>query len=173
MAAFYHLDRGKVDDETAEMRKKRERIVADSPIPHVFKMKAQMLAQGRTHEWLTEAPNMLANIKVYASGGENGLHTHLGEDHMFIVLQGSACFRGPRDEEKTVGEYEGVLLPGGCYYRFESNGDKPLVLLRVAAYNETGQKGRLNIYGEPLPGDALENGQEEVVRKPGVYWGAK
>ncbi len=67
-----HLDRGKVDDETPEMRKRREKIVADSPTPHVFKMKGQMLAQGRTHEWLTEAPNMLANIKVYASGGENG-----------------------------------------------------------------------------------------------------
>ena len=167
-----NLDRGKVENETPEMTAKREKLVAGSPTPHVFKMKAQMLAQGRTHEWLTEAPNMLANIKVYASGGENGLHTHLGEDHMFIVLRGSACFMGPRGEEKTVAQYEGVLLAAGCYYRFESNGDVPLVMLRVAAYNQTGEKGRINIYGKPLPGDALENGQEEVIRKP-EFWGAR
>lgn len=167
------IDRGRIADETGEMKKKREAVVAASPTPHFFNMRAQMLAQGRSHEWLTEAPNLLANLKVYASGGENGLHTHLGEDHMFIVMQGSASFRGPRGEERRVQQYEGVLLPAGSYYRFESDGDVPLVMLRFAAYNESGKKGRLNIYGKPLPGDAAENGQEVVIRKPGEFWGAK
>ena len=94
------VDRGQVADETEEMRRKREAVVAARPTPYFFGMRAQMLAQGRTHEWLTEALNLLANLKVYASGGENGLHTHLGEDHMFIVMQGSASFRGSRGEER-------------------------------------------------------------------------
>ena len=42
-----------------------------------------------------------------------------------------------------------------------------------AAYSDTGKKGRLNIYGKPLPGDAAENGQEVVIRKPGEFRGAK
>ena len=167
------LDRGQVAGETEEMRKQREAVLAESTVPHFFKMQGQMLSQGRTHEWLTEAPNMLCNIKVYASGGENGLHTHLGEDHMFVVLQGSACFMGPRGEKKQVGQYEGVMLPAGSYYRFESNGDVPLVLFRVAAYNDTGLKGRYNIYGKPLPSEAAENGQEPIVRIPEKFWGAK
>ena len=34
-------------------------------------------------------------IKVYASGGENTLHAHNNEDHMFVILQGTAIFHGP------------------------------------------------------------------------------
>ena len=167
------IDRGRVADETEEMRKKREAVVAASPTPHFFSMRAQMLAQGRTHEWLTEAPNLLANLKVYASGGENGLHTHTGEDHMHIVMQGSACFFGPHGEEAHVGQYEGVMLPRGAFYRFQCTSKEPLVLLRVAARRLDGTNGRINVYGNPLPGESDENGKLPPVPVPGVFWGAK
>ena len=60
--------------------------------PSFFKMRAQMLDKGRTNTALARTENMWATLKVYASGGENGLHTHPNEDHTFIVLQGSARY---------------------------------------------------------------------------------
>ena len=51
-----------------------------------------LLEQGTTYDPLATAENLWVNIKVYASGGENALHSHGGEDHAFIVLQGKATF---------------------------------------------------------------------------------
>ena len=47
-----------------------------------------LLEQGTTYDPLATAENLWMSIKVYASGGENALHAHGGEDHAFIVLQG-------------------------------------------------------------------------------------
>ena len=33
-----------------------------------------------------------AHSKVYSKGGENALHSHDIEDHVFLVLQGEASF---------------------------------------------------------------------------------
>ena len=57
-----------------------------------FKMRAQLLDQGRTNTLMAKTDNMWATLKVYASGGENGLHTHPNEDHTFLVLQGKARY---------------------------------------------------------------------------------
>ena len=53
-----------------------------------FKRGAQLLDQGRTNTVLAKTDNMEARLKVYASGGENALHTHFNEDHMFVIMQG-------------------------------------------------------------------------------------
>ena len=66
------LDRGQVNEETEEMRKKREAIIAASPRPEMFKLRAQLLKQGRTTDLVSSTDNMRVHIKVYASGGENG-----------------------------------------------------------------------------------------------------
>ncbi len=68
----------------------RQRALAENAGPTVFKMSAQLLDQGRTDTPLCATEGMKARLKVYASGGENDLHAHPHEDHMFIVLQGSA-----------------------------------------------------------------------------------
>src|SRR5207237_4424690 len=82
--------------------------------PSFFKMRAQMLEKGRTNTALARTENMWATLKVYASGGENGLHTHPNEDHVFIVLQGSARYYDADGGYTDVGKHEGIMLPAGA-----------------------------------------------------------
>ena len=154
------------------MRKQREAAVAGSPPPQFFKLSAELLAEGRSNQIVADTGTMVVNLKVYASGGENGLHNHGDEDHFHLVMSGRACFYGPRGEEKILGPFEGVMLPAGCFYRFHAIGDAPLVLLRVAAKLGTPTPHRrYNVYGEPLPSGSKENGYANPVPL-GVFWGA-
>jgi mannose-6-phosphate isomerase-like protein (cupin superfamily) len=140
--------------------------------PTLFRLRAQLLDQGRSTTKLAETDNMWATLKVYASGGENGLHTHPYEDHMFIVLQGTARFYGPKDETIDLGRYQGIMLPAGSYYKFQSTSEEPLVLMRVGCQAGQGDPvDRLNIKGEPMPGDSKENGRVEVIPRPNAWFG--
>ena len=166
------LDRGQVAGETEEMRKQREAVLAESTVPHFFKMQGQMLSQGRTHEWLTEAPNMLCNIKVYASGGENGLHTHTNQDHTFLVLQGSARFYDENGTTTDVNKLEGIMLPAGAYYWFEATSKEELILFRMGCRTNDKDPGeRLNINGDLMPGESAENKKTEIIYKDGQFFG--
>jgi mannose-6-phosphate isomerase-like protein (cupin superfamily) len=114
--------------------------MADSlgPTPTVFKVHGTpLLLEGNTHTLLAEAPGLWAHIKVYARGGENGVHSHPDEDHLFFVLAGRATFVDPDDRETVVGPYEGIMLPRGTAYAFRSSADENLVLLRVGAPRDT------------------------------------
>ena len=111
-------------------------IPGDAPKPSFFRMRARRLSQGSTEEPLAIGKHLWLKIKVYGKGGENKLHAHDNQDHSFIVLDGKARFHGPRGEKKTLGRNEGILLPAGSYYWFESVGKDPLVLLRAGAYSE-------------------------------------
>ncbi len=90
-----------------------------------------LLEQGTTYDPLATAENLWVNIKVYASGGENALHAHGGEDHAFIVLQGMATFTFGDGGVKTVRTHEGVMIPKNVQYKFEADEAENLVLLRV------------------------------------------
>jgi mannose-6-phosphate isomerase-like protein (cupin superfamily) len=167
------LDTGQIEDETEEMRVKREATIAASAPASLFKLRAQLLKKGRSTDLVSSTDNMRVHIKVYASGGENGLHNHTDEDHFHLVLEGSARFYGPRDEVIDCGQYEGIMLPAGSFYRFNATSDEPLILLRVGAKAApTSEHDRINIYGDPLPTEAPGNGQVEVIPREGEYWGA-
>ena len=168
------IDTGKKQQETDAMRKAREVMLLNSPPAQFFKLRAELLKQGRSNQRIADTGNMWINLKVYASGGENGLHNHTDQDHFHLVLSGSACFYGPRGETKHCGPFEGVMLPSGSFYRFEATSKEPLVLLRVAAKTDpTEDHPRYNIYGEPLPSHLKENGgQIKVISDEGNFWGA-
>jgi mannose-6-phosphate isomerase-like protein (cupin superfamily) len=167
------LDTGQLENESDEMRQKRESTLASSPPPSFFKLRAQLLKKGRSTELVSDTDNMRVHIKVYASGGENGLHNHTDEDHFHLVLEGSARFFGPRGEEVNCDRYEGIMLPAGSFYRFYATSEEPLVLLRVGCKApSTSVHDRINIYGDPLPTDSPENGKGEVIARPGEFWGA-
>src|SRR5688572_1130759 len=84
----------------------------------VFSLKAPVLSEGRMESILATTPLTSMVIKVYASGGENGMHAHANEDHCFVVLQGQATFHlGTEDNVRVVNKYEGVMLPRGAFYR--------------------------------------------------------
>jgi quercetin dioxygenase-like cupin family protein len=139
--------------------------------PSFFKMRAQMLEQGRTNTALAWTDNMWATLKVYASGGENALHTHPNEDHTFFVLQGKARYYDADGGHTDVGKHEGIMLPAGAYYWFEAISEEPLVLVRVGCrVGPQDADGRLNIRGEPMPGDSKENKHGPVVYRDGEFF---
>jgi mannose-6-phosphate isomerase-like protein (cupin superfamily) len=167
------VDKGQVANETEEMRRKREAMIAKSPRAQPFRLRAEMLKQGRSNQIVADTGNMWVNLKVYASGGENGLHNHTDEDHFHLVLSGSACFFGPRGEELHCDPYEGIMLPAGSFYRFHATSSEPLVILRVGArLPDVKEDTRYNIYGDPLPSDSKANGRADVITDEGRFWGA-
>jgi mannose-6-phosphate isomerase-like protein (cupin superfamily) len=110
-----------------------KRELAKSAKPSFFHMRTQLVDAGNTELPLAVGDNLWIKIKVYAQGGENYLHAHPYQDHSFIVLDGKACFHGPRGERRTLKRNDGILLPAGSYYWFEQVGKEPLVVLRLGA----------------------------------------
>lgn len=133
-------------------------------VPSFFRLEAQLPLDGRTNIPMASSQNMWVVLKTYASGGENELHAHPNEDHTFVILQGSARFYGPAGEEKVIGAGEGVLLPRGTFYWFQTISAEPMVLLRVGSATAAGDRyGRIDIKGEAMPGDDPANKQRPLV----------
>lgn len=138
-----------------------------------------LLEQGTIYDPLATAENLWVNLKVYASGGENALHSHAGEDHAFIILQGKATFTFDEGRTQVVGKYEGVMLPKNAKYKFEADEEENLVMLRVGGgvRTETGLED-LTHFGTPKDvtakttfadgevkvGDAKKNGETAKKR---------
>ncbi len=142
--------------------------------PTLFSMKAQMLEQGRTDTVLAATEDLSVRLKVYASGGENELHAHPDEDHVFVILQGSALFYGPDGETQSVAANQGFMMPKGMLYRFNATStDECLVMLRIGTPNFQGQAkdDRIGRDGKPLVGDTKENKHVPVIFKEGVRFG--
>ena len=137
-----------------------------TPKVQVYSMKVPLLTSGRTNEVLARTDTVEVRAKVYAEGGENGLHTHTDEDHTFFILDGEATFYDPEERPTVVGRYEGLMIPAGAYYRFQSTGDTNLVLLRFGAdvpMPEGAVAPRIGIDGSPLEGKDPRNKQVPPV----------
>jgi mannose-6-phosphate isomerase-like protein (cupin superfamily) len=92
-----------------------------------------LLTTGRSADLIALAPQLWVHAKVYAGGGERGLHSHPNEDHLFFVLSGTATFRNIDDEKFEVGPYQGIMVPRGVVYAFDTTSEESLVILRVGA----------------------------------------
>lgn len=140
-----------------------------------------LLEGGATMELLGLSPMLWAHSKVYSSGGENALHSHEIEDHVFLVLQGEAIFHFEDGSQTVARAFEGVMVPRGTRYRFhadEAHGN--LVMFRVGAAavkNSADLHPKFNIPNEALlsrsdsqgryaAGDAKQNG---VAAQPTVF----
>ena len=89
---------------------------------------------------------MKVQVQVVKNGGENNLHTHTGEDAFWYVISGAVKFYGEGD--KLVGEYkkgEGILVPRGYKYWFESASLEPLEILRVTAKDQNIDNKRVDL----------------------------
>ena len=138
------------DEWRAEMAR-----LAQSKLPSFFHVRARLPKKGRTNQVLGATRHMNVVLKTYASGGENELHAHANEDHVFIVLQGQATFYGPRGETREVGRNDCVLLPANAYYRFHAREDaEPLVMLRIGAAIDPDANvlARIDAQGKPFDG---------------------
>jgi len=124
--------------DDAKIVVRQPNVAIDSAV--VFSMRdLPLLEQGTSYDPLATAENLWVNIKVYASGGENTLHSHGGEDHSFIVLQGKATFTFGDGRVQSVGVHEGVMIPKNVQYMFEADETENLVLLRVGGGQRTGR----------------------------------
>jgi len=85
-------------------------------------------------------------MRVNKDGGENNLHTHTGDDAFWYVVSGAVKFYGEGD--KLIGEYqkgEGILIPRGFKYWFESGSKDPLEILRVTAKDQMVDNKRVDL----------------------------
>jgi mannose-6-phosphate isomerase-like protein (cupin superfamily) len=143
--------------------------------PQAFRLRADLLAQGRANIPVAATDALTVMVKVYASGGENALHAHPTEDHSFIILQGAATFHDAEGEMTTLRANEGILVPKGSLYRFHSvESEGPLVMLRVGTPNMALQdKGatRVSPSGDYLQGDSKENRTVELQVLEGRTFG--
>ena len=131
----------------------------DAAKPSFFSIRPQLLDAGNTEEPLAVGEHLWVKIKVYAKGGENKLHAHPHQDHSFILLDGRARFHGPRGEYRELGRNDGILLPAGSYYWFETISEEPLVILRLGATTGGGHPDtRIMDDGEPK----IRRGRDEI-----------
>ena len=143
--------------------------VEAGPKAQVFSMRTPLLSEGRSNQEVAATDLLKLRMKVYAEGGENGLHRHLDEDHAFVVMQGQATFHDEKGTTSVVNKYEGIMIPRGAYYFFQSSGDENLVLLRVGAGRKPEGGFRLGPNGVPLT--AEENKHIDGVPIPGRFFG--
>jgi mannose-6-phosphate isomerase-like protein (cupin superfamily) len=167
--------------------------LTDAP-PSAFQLKFSMrklplLEGGATMDLLGLAPMLWAHAKVYSTGGENALHSHEIEDHVFLILQGSATFHFGDGSSADVRPFEGVMVPRQTQYRFHANeADGNLVMFRVgaAAVKDSSDldprfslprealKSRADTQGRYAAGDAQKNGTaaQPTVFKAGAFFAA-
>lgn len=130
-----------------------------------FNLKTRLLKQGRTNLPLAATKGMSVVLKCYAGGGENELHAHPHEDHVFILLQGSACFLAPDGQVTMLGVNQGIMLPAGTVYSFKAMGDENLILLRIGATltPDVDPLARIDVEGKPFDGYSAGNKRQKVV----------
>jgi mannose-6-phosphate isomerase-like protein (cupin superfamily) len=142
------------------------------PQAQVVQLKTQLVKSGHTRHMLAETDLMTLRIHCYApGGGENALHSHTKEDHIFIVLDGIARFTTGRDGRTILAatKNHAVVLPAGSYYQFCNSGDQPLVLARIGAGSDKADQ-RLNPDGTAIPGRAHEAGAAQPVLIEGAFF---
>ena len=135
-----------------------------------FELKTPMLKQGTSHKNLAGTDLMGIALKVYAEGGENGLHTHPGEDHSFIILEGEMTLYDKDEKVTILKRGHGIMIPTGWYYWFKSSGGEPLVFLKLSAYNGKVKVEKGSNYGKlPAPG-VVEQERPPKIPIDGSYW---
>ena len=146
-----------------------------APKATTFSIKGPYLSAGRVNIDLARTDLLWLSLKVNAEGGENAIHMHTHEDHAFVVLEGEVTFFDEQGNETTLGQYEGIMLPRGAFYRYLNTGNRNLFLLRVGAKLEAGnaQESRLKPDGTPILGDTAENHHVDGVPIPGKSFGAE
>ena len=131
------------------------------PSTQKFSLRTPYMKQGRITQLVAETENMRIHTKINYEGGENEIHTHLDEDHSFIVLEGQMSVFDEKGNEIKVEKHQGVMIPQGAYYRYLNTGKENLVVIRVGAgikgKPQGGVKMRVRPDGKPLLAYSEEN----------------
>jgi mannose-6-phosphate isomerase-like protein (cupin superfamily) len=145
----------------------------EAPKAQLFSLKTPYMKQGRVTQLAAETSNMWIHTKINAEGGENEIHTHLDEDHAFIVLEGKMSVFDEKGNEMKLKPYQGVMLPKGAYYRYLNTGAGNLVVLRIGStVAEKPQEGAMRVRpdGRPISGGSIENKSLPPIVDPGKFF---
>ena len=140
------------------------------PSPEILSLRTQLVRAGHTKELLAETDLITFHVHCYAlGGGENGLHAHTDEDHIFVALQGEANFRGRDGALPALRKHQAIFIPRGAFYSFSNDGTEPLILIRFGASRER-SGGRLDPGGKPIPGRSQQHGAQAPVFLEGAFF---
>ena len=107
---------------------------SSAPAPQVFKYERPALDRSKRVLRMGRSDIVRGNVHVVREGGENNLHAHPNSDGFWMVLSGRVRFYAEGDTLLAdLGKHEGILIPRGFKYWFESASDEPLEILQVAA----------------------------------------
>ena len=116
--------------------------MTDSPVSQpaaaaratTFKYIRPEFSDGKKIVTLARTRHLIGAVQVIKRGGENNLHAHKHLDGFWMVMSGRARFYGAEDVVLgELGKHEGILVPRGVPYWFESVGDEDLELFQVEA----------------------------------------
>ena len=113
--------------------------------PKVFKYQTPQFDGVKKTLQVCNSDLMKVQVQVVKDGGENNLHSHTGDDAFWYVMSGAVKFYGEGDE--VIGEFnqgEGILIPRGFKYWFESSSSEPLEILRVTAKDQKVENQRVD-----------------------------
>lgn len=120
--------------------------------------KPETLRRGKGIVQLAQSDIIRGRVQIVTEGGENNLHSHKGMDGFWMVLAGRVKFYGPGDVLiGEFGKHEGILLPRGAEYWFESSGEETLEILQMAGFEKGVKVERVDV--APIK---LEPGSVEV-----------
>jgi len=132
--------------------------------PQIVTLRTQLVSAGHTKDLLASTDSVTFHMHCYGpKGGENGLHTHVDEDHIFVVLQGEAQFSGLNGPLPVLRKNQALMLPKGCFYSFSNESNDPLVMIRFGAKDKAIAEARLDPAGKPIPGRGKQAGSKAPV----------
>jgi mannose-6-phosphate isomerase-like protein (cupin superfamily) len=139
--------------------------------PEIMTLRTQLVSAGHTKDLLASTDNVTFHMHCYGpKGGENGLHAHMEEDHIFVVLQGEAQFSGLNGPLPVLKKNQALMLPRGCFYSFSNEGTEPLVMIRFGSMDKGAAGNRLDPQGKPIPGRGKQAGSKPPVFIEGKFF---
>lgn len=139
--------------------------------PEILSLRTQLVSKGHTKHLLAQTDMMTFHVHCYApKGGENGLHAHVEEDHIFVCLEGEAQFSGLDGQLPPLRKHQALFLPKGCFYSFSNETDKPLIMIRFGASPKGYGSSRLDPKGKPIPGRGKQEGAAKPVLIDGAFF---
>ena len=141
-----------------------------------FTVRPQLLESGKKSYGLVRNHDISCGVQVVADGGETNMHAHSAADEIWYVLAGEAKFYGEGDKlVGTLSKNEGILVPHGAPYWFESSQPENLVILRFGAkIPAAGEDKRIDyserefIIGHGVEGGLEAQKQAGMVARPAV-----
>ena len=104
------------------------------------------LVKGKGIVRLCRSDIVYSSVQVLQEGGENNMHAHPAQDGIWIVLKGRVKFYGKDDVVLAeLGPLQGIHIPRGFYYWFESASPEMLEILQVEAIDKSVKNERLNM----------------------------